>query len=74
MYAKIAKILAQVTMKLCKEYLKALTCNTADLRQMKTEQFDMCNTFLWQHIRELENSPILGHPVYAVNIYFICCV
>ena len=60
------------SLKLHKEYLKTMTYNTPVLLRIKTEQFDIQNAILCQHIRELQtlkNSPLLAHPVYQWSEY-----
>jgi len=48
-----------------KEYLNTLTYNTPVLLWIKTEQFDIQNAILCQHIRELQTfkkQSVLAHP------------
>ena len=55
-----------VTLKLCNEYLNTVTCNTPQLLQLKTEQFDVQNVILCKHIWALpqKQSGFLPHPIY----------
>ena len=60
------------TPKLHKEYLITVIYNTPVLLWIKTEQFDIQNTILCQHIRELqtfeEQSSFWAHTVYTLYL------
>ena len=61
-----------VALKLCKN-IETVTRSTPVLLWIKTEQFDIQNASLCQHIRELQtskNSPFLAkaHPVQSIQM------